>query len=62
VPRSFERLTEARVVAVAAEIADDIVHALATPAETLREEFSDRWGTSGGVTVSCSIRVPLGGS
>jgi hypothetical protein len=60
VPRSFERLTRDRVIALAGEIANDVIHALATPAETLREEFSDRWETSAGVTVSCSVRIPLG--
>jgi hypothetical protein len=59
VPQSFERLTKEQATALADEIVDDVVHALSTPVEVLRDEFSDRYETSGGVTIACSIRVPL---
>jgi hypothetical protein len=59
VPQSFERLTEEQATALAGEIVDDVIHALSSPADVLRAEFSDRWDTSGGVTIACNLRVSL---
>jgi hypothetical protein len=60
VPQSFERLTREGVAAAAANVADELIRLLTTPADELQAEFSDRWGTGGGVAVSCSIPVRLG--
>jgi hypothetical protein len=48
------------VADAAANVADEVVRLLTTPADDLQAEFSDRWGTKGGVAVSCSVPVRLG--
>ncbi len=60
VPQSFERLSKEGVAAAAADVADEVIRLLTTPADELRAEFSDRWGTRGGLAVSCSVPVRLG--
>jgi hypothetical protein len=62
VPQSFERLPKDGVAAAAADVADEVIRLLTTPADELRAEFTDRWGTSGGVAVACSVPVMLGKS
>ena len=59
VPQAFDRLTEDQVRSLATNIADNVVHALVTPADLLQNEFRDRWHTSGGHTVMCNIRTTL---
>jgi hypothetical protein len=59
VPQAFDRLNEEEVRELAGKIAGDVIRVLVTPSEQLQEEFRDRWHTSGGHTVVCSIRTTL---
>ncbi|SRR5260370_14210516 len=59
VPQAFDRLAEEAVRGLATQVAGDVIHALTSPADALREEFRDRWHTSGGHTVVCNVRATL---